>query len=223
MGRKYSVSKYWAVGDNCVLRGIVDGQVWLAQSVIVVKDEPDETILLLTPGAQCAFPEGYWRWRKNKDYSHGTRWQEAKQEKIVLREFTWQTNRILMFLEPEKYYSCFLFWDQASDQFGCYYINYQLPYQRSHCGFDTLDLDLDIVIDLQYNWKWKDEDDYQEGIREGGIQSDWIKGIEKSHDEVFDRINKRSYPLDGSWLNWRPNPEWTNPGLPEKWRSVKVE
>jgi protein associated with RNAse G/E len=212
------MSKYWAVGDNCVLRGIVNNQVWMAKSVIVVKDKPEETVLLLIPGAQCAFPEGYWRWKKNRDYSQGTRWQEAKREHILLRKFTWKKNRILMFLEPEKYYSCSIFWDHASGQFGCYYLNYQLPYQRSHCGFDTLDLDLDIVIDPEYNWKWKDEDDYRVGIKEGSIPDEWVRGIEKSQEEVFDRINKHGYPLDGSWLYWQPISTWLPSKLPEKWQ-----
>jgi len=212
------VSKYWAVGDNCVIRGLVNNQVWMAKSVIVVKDQPEETVLLLIPGAQCAFPEGYWRWKKNRDYSQGTRWQEARQEHILHREFAWQRNRILMVLEPEKYYSWSIFWDHDSNQFGCYYLNYQLPFQRSHCGFDTLDLDLDIVIDPQYHWKWKDEEDYRVAIREGSIQDEWIKGIEKSHEEVFERINKHDYPLDGSWLRWQPISTWLPPMLPEKWQ-----
>lgn len=212
------MSKYWAIGDNCVLRGIVNNQIWMAKSVIVVKDKPEETVLLLIPGAQCAFPEGYWRWKKNRDYSQGTRWQEAKREHILHREFTWQRNRILMFLEPEKYYSWSIFWDHASNQFGCYYLNYQLPYQRSHCGFDTLDLDLDIVIDSEYNWEWKDEEDYRVGIREGSIQDEWVKGIEKSQEEVFDRINKHSYPLDSSWLEWQPSLTWLPPKLPKEWK-----
>lgn len=96
------MNKYWTVGDNCVLRGTVNNQVWMAKSVIVVKDDPEETVLLLIPGAQCAFPEGYWRRKKNRDYSQGTRWQEAKREHILLREFTWQTNRILMFLNQRS-------------------------------------------------------------------------------------------------------------------------
>jgi uncharacterized protein DUF402 len=214
------VTGYRKPGDSCVLRGIVHNQVWLAESVIVVKDKPEETVLLLMPGAQCAFPEGYWRWRKNKDYSQGTRWQEARQDHITLRDFSWERNRMLIFLEPQKFYSCYLFWDHASGQFLCYYINFQLPYRRSHCGFDTLDLDLDIVIDPQYHWEWKDEDEYQAGIREGGIQDEWVKGIEKSKEDVFDRIDKRSYPLDGSWLHWEPIPIWLPPKLPERWQVV---
>lgn len=211
---------YWKAGESCVLRGIVNNQVWLAESVIVVKDQAEETVLLLMPDAQCAFPEGYWRWRKNKDFSQGTRWQEAKRDHITLKEFSWERNRILIFLEPEKFYSCYLFWNHASGQFTCYYVNFQLPYHRSHCGFDTLDLDLDIVITPQYNWEWKDEDEYQAGISEGGIQYEWVRGIEKSQEEVFDRIDKRSYPLDGSWLQWQPLATWLPPKLPERWQVV---
>ena len=211
---------YWRNGESCALRGIVNGQVWLVQSVIVVRDKPEETILLLLPGAECAFPEGYWRWKRGGDRTQGTRWQDAREEHIPLRVFAWERNRILIFLEPEKYYSTFLFWDHEADQFSCYYINFQLPYRRSHCGFDTLDLDLDIVIDPSYSWKWKDLDDYHDGIREGGIRDEWVTGVKQARAEVFDRIHNRRYPLDGSWLSWRPDPTWTPPQMPEKWRAV---
>ena len=204
-----------------MLRGIVRDQVWLAQSVIVVKDAPQETVLLLLPGAQCAFPRGYPHWR-NKDYPGETRWQEASHTPIVLKELAWHTNRILIFLEPEKYYACFLFWEHASGLFDSYYINFQLPFRRSHCGFDTLDLDLDIVIDPEYHWQWKDVDEYQAGIREGGILDEWVQGIQRSQAEVFDRIHRRVYPLDGSWLDWQPDPGWIPPKLPESWQVARA-
>lgn len=206
----------WTPGDHCALRGLVDGRVWLAQSVAVVKDELAETILLLAPGHECAYPEGYWRWGRG-DSSAGTRWQEARSPNLRLRKFAWQTNRILMFLEPEKYYSWWLFWNHAADRFSCYYLNFQLPYRRSHCGFDTFDLELDLVISPQFDWHWKDEADYQEGIREGGIRPEWVKQIEQAQPEVFERLQARRRPLDGSWLPWRPDPTWSPPSLPERW------
>lgn len=209
--------EYRQAGETCVLRGIVNNQVWMAQSVIVVKDGPAESVLLLLPGAQCAYPEGWWNW-SHQSTSGLTRWQEARRADIHLRELAWNTNRVLIFLEPEKYYSCFLFWEHATGLFDSYYINFQLPFSRSHCGFDTLDLDLDIVVDPHYHWQWKDEDEYQAGIREGGIQDKWVKGIERSQAEVFDRIEGRSYPMDGSWLGWRPDPAWLPPKLPERWQ-----
>jgi len=133
------VTTNWNPGDHCIRRGVVNSRVWMAQSVIVVKDEAEETILLLPPGAQCAYPESYWRWRHG-DYSQGTRWQEAKNPNLMLRQFDWKTNRVLMFLEPEQYFSCWMYWDHATDAFNCYYINFELPYRRSHIGFDTLGL-----------------------------------------------------------------------------------
>lgn len=214
------MTNYQEMGASCVLRGIVNDRVWLARSVLVVKDQPDETILLLMPGAQCAYPAGYWRWRKNQDFSQGGRWQEAQQDEITLREFAWETNRILMFLEPDKFYANYLFWNQTSGQFTCYYVNFQLPYQRSRCGFDTLDLDLDIVIDPQYNWEWKNEAEYQVGIQAGGIRAEWVQEIEKSKKEVSDRINQRSHPFDGSWIDWQPSPTWRPPKLPQGWQIV---
>jgi len=210
----------WQFGESCAIRGIVNNQVWLAQAVIVVKDELNETILLLTPGAQCAIPEGLVSWRMHHEFSHGSRWQESKSENFTLREYIWHTNRLLIFLEPEKYFACCIFWNHTSNQFGCYYINFQLPIHRSRCGFDTLDLDLDIVIDAQYNWKWKDLEEYNAGIKEGGILAEWVEGIESSKNDVFDRIDKRSYPLDGSWLEWQPPKDWIPPKLPKEWHIV---
>ena len=102
----------------------------------------------------------------------------------------------------------------------CYYINFQLPFCRTSFGFDTLDLDLDIVIETSLNWQWKDEDEYQDGIRMGGIQSGWIKEIERAQNEMFARIEKHIYPLDASWLNWRPDPTWLAPNLPENWEEI---
>ena len=76
----------WNPGDHCIRRGVVNGRVWMAQSVIVVKDEAEESVLLLLPGAQCAFPDGYWR-RRQGDNSQASRWQEAKNPNLTLREF----------------------------------------------------------------------------------------------------------------------------------------
>jgi hypothetical protein len=212
---------YYPEGGRCVFRGIVDRRIWIAQAVIVVRDGPEETALLLSPGAQCAVPREYARWRGGDRGPSFQRWQVAKRNPILLDEdFLWRTNRILMILEPEKFYACYLFWDHGSDEFRCYYINFQIPFQRSRCGFDSLDLDLDIVVDPQNRWHWKDVDEYQAGIREGGISEKWAMEVERSKPEVLDRIQRRDYPMDGSWLDWRPDPAWEPPTLPDGWREV---
>jgi predicted RNA-binding protein associated with RNAse of E/G family len=126
----------------------------------------------------------------------------------------------LLFLEPEKYYSIMHFWDHASNEFLCYYINFQLPFQRSAYGVDTLDLDLDIVINPDLSFEWKDEDDYQKAIDHGVIFPEWVAGIEDAKKDVFDRLKKRGYPFDGSWLNWMPDSNWSPPKLPVNWNKI---
>ena len=208
----------WNTGENVLLRGVHNRHPVYMQSARVVKDTPEETALLVWPGAECMVPDGYIH--HGHDASKWDRWQETMTNTVRLEKFIWHTNRFLILLEPEKFYSTIYIWEAVSDRFVCYYINFQLPFRRTQLGFDTLDLDLDIVIEASHEWQWKDMDEYQRGIRTGGIQSDWVKNIESAQKEVFARIEKRSYPLDASWLNWRPDPAWSAPCLPENWKVI---
>jgi len=138
----------------------------------------------------------------------------------VLEKYKWHTNRLLLILEPEKYYSTILFWDHVSNEFLCYYINFQLPFRRSSLGIDTLDLDLDIIINPDFSFEWKDVDDYQKAIEHGLITPEWVQGIDFAKPEIFERLEKRQYPFDGSWLDWKPDPSWEPPKLPENWDKI---
>jgi len=206
----------WNEGDSVIVRGVYNDQPTYVQSVRVIKDAPDETALLVWPGAECAAPKGYIQ------YGHGAwdRWSETLSNTLQMEKYIWHTNRFLILLEPEKFYSTIYIWNAASDQFVCYYVNFQLPFRRTRLGFDTLDLDLDIVIEASYKWQWKDMDEYEHGIRVGGIQSDWVKSIDLAQEEVFARIANRSYPFDASWLDWQPDPTWPAPCLPVDWKVV---
>ncbi len=199
--------KLWNPGDTAAIRGMINGKLWLAQSVKVVQDTPSETVLLLAPGAECAYPSGYWRWKRH-DFSQGTRWDDALSMAWTLRRFAWHTKRLLILMEPEKIYATYIMWDDATDAFLGYYINFQTPFERSPAGFDTLDLELDIEIDPQFTWAWKDAQLYSEGIRLGCIAQTDADSIECAKPGIFEMIANRTYPLDGSWVNWRPDPAW---------------
>jgi protein associated with RNAse G/E len=206
----------WNVGDNVLLRGVYNHRPAYVQSLRVVKDTPKETALLIWPGAECAAPAGYI----HLGHYAWDRWTETLTNTLQLEKYFWRTNRFLVLLEPEKFYSTIYIWNAASNKFVCYYINFQLPFRRTPLGFDTFDLDLDLVIEASLKWKWKDEDEYQDGIRRGGIQPDWVREVEHAQNEVFAKIEKRAYPLDASWLNWQPNPTWSAPYLPQNWAEV---
>ena len=205
----------WKPGDAIVWRGIYRARVWHAQTVIVVKDSAEEIVVALLPGTESVAPEGYLN---GKD-SNKRRWH-FKDKTWELENYKWHTNRLLMLIEPQKYYSTMYFWNDKSNEFLCYYLNFQLPFRRSHCGIDTLDLDLDLIINPDFSYEWKDVEDYQKAIDHGLISVEWIQGIEKAKSEIFDKFKKRQYPFDGSWLDWTPDPDWSPPTLPANWDKI---
>ncbi|HEY3312920.1 MAG TPA: DUF402 domain-containing protein [Anaerolineales bacterium] len=206
----------WQPGETVALRGIFNQLPWHIQSALVVKDTPDETALLLLPGAECAGPWGYIH-KKHGDHSGWQRWQETLSGDWNLEKYHWRTNRFLILLEPQKFFASIYIWNHASGDFECYYINFQLPFVRSQCGFDTYDLELDLVIDPDFQWHWKDVEGYQEGVRLGAIRPEWVEGIEQAKKDVFARLENRFYPLNARWLNWLPDQTWAPPQLPPGW------
>lgn len=205
----------WKPGDVISWRGIYRGLIWHVQPTILVKESPEEIILTLLPGTECIADENYPKGNK-KRYR---RWHFINEDwKLAI--YPWQTNRLLLIFEPEKYYSTILFWNHASSKFLCYYINFQVPFQRNQCSVDTLDLDLDLIIHPDFMYEWKDEDDYQQAIEHGIISSEQIQGIERSKIEIFSKLEKRQYPFDGSWLHWMPDPTWIAPQLPQNWDKI---
>jgi protein associated with RNAse G/E len=145
----------WKPGDVVVWRGIYRNRIWYAVPTFVVKETSQEILGAILPGAICRVEEHYTPGIKS-----GKRRWDFKDQDWILKEFSWQTNRVLTITESEKFYSIMLFWNHASNEFLGYYVNFQLPFQRSHCGIDSLDLDLDIDVEPDLRFSWKDEDDY---------------------------------------------------------------
>ena len=215
MDHSQSGKTRWQQGELVLWRGIFRERVWQAQTVIVVKDTPEEIAVALLPGTECMIEDNY---AKGKDHG-GHRW-DFKEKPWILTMRPWRTNRLLLLLEPGKYYSTILFWNDESNQFTCYYINFQLPYQRMKKGIDTLDLDLDLVIHPDFNYHWKDEVEYQTAIEHEVILPEWVQSVEAAKSEILAKLEARAYPFDGSWLDWKPDPSWSPPTLPENWDKI---
>jgi hypothetical protein len=209
----------WQAGDTVALRGIYNQRVSYMQSAVVVHDTSNEVAVVILPGAECAAPEGYMN-GKHGSSGHWDRWGEYVSGNWTMQPYLWRTNRLLILLHAEKYYSSFYFWQADTNQFLCYYINFQLPFRRSAVGFDSFDLELDLIIEPTFEWHWKDVEDYQRGIELGILRPEWIQEIDTAKPEIFDKLEKRQYPFDNSWMNWMPDPHWYPPTLPADWDKV---
>ena len=205
----------WKPGDTIAYRGIYRDRIWYTQTAMVVEDSSEETVLARLPGAEGRAESDYVQRKKN-----GRRRWDFQDEEWKLENFPWHTNRLLMILKPEKYYSTLLFWNHESNLFLGYYINFQLPFKRNLLSIDTLDLELDIDIQPDLSFAWKDVDDYERGIETGIILPEWVDAIEVAKSEVLDLLKKRKYPFDGSWLGWIPDPNWPAPTLPPNWDKI---
>lgn len=213
------MTETWKTGDTVALRGIYNQRVSYMQSAVVVRDYPEEVALAILPGAECSAPEGYMN-GKHDPARLWDRWGEYLKGDWNMQSYSWHTNRLLILLQPEKYYASYYFWRANDNEFLCYYVNFQLPFYRSSIGFDTLDLELDIIIEPTYEWHWKDADLYQRGIECGILRKEWVQEINAAQPEVFRKLREHQYPFDGSWLNWTPDPDWSPPTLPKNWDKI---
>ncbi|HSL43757.1 MAG TPA: DUF402 domain-containing protein [Anaerolineales bacterium] len=209
------MAEFWKPGDVIVWRGIYRDRVWNAMPTFVVKDSLQEVVLALIPGAFCTVEETYIQGKK-----HSKHFWDFKDTSWTLGNFIWHTNRLLFIVEPEKYYSIILFWNHETNEFIGHYVNFQLPFRRSSGSLDTLDLELDIDINPDFSYRWKDVPEYEEGIASGVILPEWVQAIDDAKPEILERLQKRQYPFNGSWLDWTPNPSWSPPTLPENWDKI---
>ena len=209
------MTKVWKPGDIAVWRGMFRNRIWHAVPTIVVQETSRELVSTILPGAKCMVEEHYLPGMKDTK----RRW-DFKDQNWILKEFPWQTNRVLSITECDKFYSIMLFWNHASHEFLGYYVNFQLPFKRNHCGIDSLDLDLDIEIEPDLHFRWKDEDDYHNAIERGVVLPEWVQKIEEAKPEILERLERHRYPFDGSWLGWKPDLTWSPPTLPENWDKI---
>jgi hypothetical protein len=173
----------WKPGDVISWRGIYRERIWHVQPTLLVRDCPDEVALTLLPGTECIAEETYPHGKK----SDRRRWHFVDHD-WTLAKYTWQTNRLLLLFEPNKYYSIILFWNHTSNDILLYYVNFQLPFKRNNFAVDTLDLDLDLIIRPDFSYEWKDVDDYQNAISHGLISPECEKEIKLATEEVMARL-----------------------------------
>lgn len=96
-----------------------------------------------------------------------------------------------------------------------WYVNLQEPLTRTPHGFDSRDLQLDIVVDTTRRWHWKDEDELERSVELGTISA---ANARRARDEAalaLADIESGAPPFVRDWLEWRPDPAWGIPAMPE--------
>ena len=212
--------KSWLPGDQIAIRGVIHNRVWIAHPVTVVQDTSDFVAAYLVPGALCKVTRGLIERKWGGVPNGASRWDEQEAKQWEMADHVWRQRRALIFLPPEKHYAVYWFWEDETDTFTGWYVNFQLPFHRTAQTLDTLDLEIDLIIRPDGSWRWKDEEEYWAGVRRGSISAEVAAAVAAAQEEALQLLTGGSPLFDRRWLEWRPDPHWSTPSLPDDWQVI---
>jgi hypothetical protein len=104
------------------------------------------------------------------------------------------------------------YWDAATGEFLCWYVNLQEPLRPSPVGFDTRDQALDVVIEPDGTWSWKDEDHLAAAVERKHFMPREAAAVRAEAERVIE-----AWPFPTGWEAWRPDLGWAPMRLPARW------
>jgi predicted RNA-binding protein associated with RNAse of E/G family len=140
---------------------------------------------------------------------------------------TWQGPGLLKFIPPEGDHSVWFFRDEQGN-FKNWYVNLEygaLRWDDQHlAGVDVIDQDLDVVAYPDRSWEWKDEEEF--GERLSFPDHYWVRdeaAVWAEGRRVIELIEAGAFPFDGTWTDFRPDPDWPVPAtIPAGWDRAPV-
>lgn len=191
-------------GDAIALREVWRGRVWSARPCTVVEDDPGRITLFIPAGIA-------W-------FATATDGRRLKVPRsgFDLVEQRWEEAHVLSFAWPGSWAAVLLLYRPDWSGFT-WYVNVEEPLRRTLVGFDTLDLQLDAVVEDDGSWRWKDEDEFAEAIARGVVAAGDEPRLRGEAERMVRRILEREPPFDREWSDWRPDPSWSLPELPDGW------
>ncbi len=191
----------WRPGEVIPIRHVQDGVVRFAEAVTVVEDRPERLVVFAPVG--CAM-----QW-STIDWATG----EFRGPDPLRRH----TTDALKIIEPDAQHTTSLFFAEGMGPLICWYVDLEEPTRRAGGGLVTFDRSLDIVVAPDRRWRWKDEDHFAHIQRFGWITPKRAGELWAEGERVVKRIEAGEAPFDSEWLDWRPDPAWPIPELPDDW------
>ncbi|MGW5851908.1 cytidylyl-2-hydroxypropylphosphonate hydrolase [Streptomyces sp. NPDC055254] len=206
----------WAPGDQILWRyrdhapGPM-GRVHICRPVTVVRDSEELLAVWMAPGTECVKPvlaDG----KPVHAEPLATRYTAPR---TTVRS-RWFGAGVLKLARPGDPWSVWLFWDRGW-HFKNWYVNLEQPRARWSGGVDSEDHFLDIAVHPDRSWKWLDEDEFAQAQRSGLMGPEQARRVRAAGRAAVDVIKAWGAPFSDGWQDWRPDPAWTVPVLPEDW------
>ena len=208
------MSSTWSAGTTIILHEIWRGRVYSARPVVVAEDTGDRLALWCPRGT---------RWKvattppaRERAPTRADRFVTLlERSDWVFQDATWRISNLTQ-VRPGDWHAVWAGWDEAGDPWG-WYVNFQRPFVRTKQGIQTMDLALDIVVEPDAKWRWKDEDEFQVLVDAGVIDGTEAATVRREAENMSARIEANEAPFNEPWHDWRPDPAWPAPRLPDGW------
>ncbi len=126
----------------------------------------------------------------------------------------WRDTSTLRRIADDEWSSVWWFFD-AAGRFLNWYVNLEVPMGRTSSGPDRIDGILDVAVEPGGSWQWKDEDEAEEAVLAGRITAAQLERLRAEGERIGALADAGSFPFDGTWTDFRPEPDWRAPVLPE--------
>lgn len=112
-------------------------------------------------------------------------------------------------------------WDTGAGNFRGWYVNLEMPWQRSPFGFDSRDLILDVTAtDDLSSFSFKDDEQLSWVTEQGGLTEADAAWIREQGRQAAARVARRQFPFDADWSRFAPDPAWRLPEMPAHWSAA---
>lgn len=186
-------------GDTAIgrYRGRLGGYAG-AMRMWVVEDSPDRLIAYYSAGT-------VYRWATQFDQFPE---RSGLPLPLEFEDRVWSRNDVLRIMYPGVPYSIWPMWPTGTNNLLGWYVNIEMPFERTEIGFDTVDYELDIVIAPDLSWRWKDEDLLAELVETGVFTEARAAEFREYGLDAVRRMELNTAPFNEPWPRWRPNPSW---------------
>ena len=211
----------WSFGTTIVQENYHGGHVITVFPVTVVQDEPD--LLVLYTAAGSTRVDGTMRDRPSLPLAERMAvYLDPAPQPLEERPVR---SHVLTLNLPGAFHSVWLFW-APNWEFLRWYVNLQRPFVRTahgiaHGPVERGDLYLDIVVKRDLSWSWKDNDEFDAACEAGLLSQDERRLALDEGRRMIEQVERRGWPFDEPWPEWRPDPTWPTPHLrltsPRSW------
>lgn len=207
--------RVFEAGEEILIRTVVGGRVRFAQPATCVIDDGATMAFFRPIGTPCKVPASYLLPRHSPE-ADAMSLEENRTGRWSHHDREWSGTNILVVARPDSWWSAWVMWSGDWDHL-CWYVNVEVPLQRTPLGFDTRDLALDLVVMPDGEVIEKDRDEYETRLDHAVISPEHAARVESAVVEARQWVADRRPPFDETWVAWRPHPAWGIPQIPEGW------